>query len=413
MGYTIGTFKTLRRVAALIGFLSSATAAAQSNRFLTPGAEVKSAAGAGSVAAGPLAAAYNPAGLATVKGAETYSELSLLSVRYSFKTEGFDAAKVNLVTPVAVIGAATKVGNRFAMGFTLLPIPKGASKLTIEKIPSRSMSSEPALIDVTTENDGGFGYQAAIGASLTLFPGWDLGFAYLPTRTESSLTISDSTTRSEILGIRSSTSYTAWSAGLRGRVFNLAQFSLMYRSPVLASVDGRFTNEGGEKFSRHATIGNEISGAVELMNPHFKPFMEMAHMRHSTNTGNLNPMAPSQDINNDSYDVTSFVAGARFKFNRRHGFTVAAGWYPTSTGSGTMANADEGIDETAGIQFGDIDSISRKVASGGYHFESKNAFLQFSGAWHDGQREVADYSRGAGRYELRIVTLSSSIRWRL
>ena len=386
---------------------------AQTTRFLSHGPEAKAAAGAGStIASGPLAAFYNPSALMSVKRVETYSELAVMDLQYTYKTPGFDSVKLRVTTPIATLGAASRIGKRFVFGLMMLPIPGGASKLTVKNIPSRQLSTEPGLIDVSTSNGKAFGYQLATGFAYSIVPEFEVGGAFNHSRGEVDLMIADSASGSEVLAVNSMSTTASYSLGVRARLFKSLQLGVTYKSPAKSSVRGQFKNEGGAKFSNNPISGDEANASFQATVGAFIPFVEVNHFRASKGKGSISPLTPQDGIAAEIYDITSFVVGTQLKVVRGQRIVAAAGWYPTSIGAGATANLDDGSVEMHGIQFGDIDAISRKVFSGGYLANFNSLTTGISALYSEGSREVSESSRGYGHYSLKILTLSSSLKWR-
>lgn len=373
------------------------------------GADAQATGGLGIVTStGVNALHYNPAMLGTAKQPTASLDVGYLNLNYEYTYPGFDSVQVKICTPFVFTGFSLPVNQWLTVGSSLFPIPGGGSELEIAKIPSRQLSQEPGFIDVSTSNTSPLDYTTATGLSLSNRRWFSLGLSYIRSKAETETIVTDSLSGDEIFALKTKVISQKGLLGLKLKPTDFLHIGLTYQTLTLTNLNGAFLNEGGESFKAKAHKGRHFGIGAKVKIKAFEGWFEGLRRQHSENTGSVSPFTVSRPVTDESYDAQSFTTGLGLKFNKKQMLTGAFGWHPTTVGSGYMAEDANSVDEVPGIQFGDMDAISRTMLGLGYRHVLSGWLLKTSLSYQYGFREVESGSRAAGTYKLDVFSLTSA-----
>lgn len=382
--------------------------------LLMHGSDAQATGGLGIVtSSGATSLLYNPAAVSNANSAEAFGELGFLSVKYSYTYPNYDSAVIKVNTPFIFTGATIPVTDWLSIGGTLFPVPGGGPGLTLKNIPTRQLSQDPALIDVLTENTSPLDYETAFGFAVTNRSWLSFGVSYLLQKQESRTTVNDSESGSEIFSMNTKIVSETGIFGLKVRPMEALRLGLTYQTLTKMTMNGNFLNDGGESFSGKAHKGRQIGAGAQVIIGAATGWGEILHRHHSENNGNLSPFAVGNPVTPESFAANSFAMGLGLKISPTKMITAGFGWHPTTAGSGYMSDDPLSDEEIPGIQFGDLDAISRKVLGAGYRQAVNGWLIKSSFSFQTGLREVDDIARGQGTYGLDVFTLTGSIGMRL
>lgn len=403
--------------AAVMMILPSVSAVAQGYRFLTPGADVTSAAGAGgTISSGVTSMLYNPAGLKLTSKQRfaTYGELSFMYLRYAYTYPDLDPTILTVATPLGYGGFSFRPFARssLTLGFFGVPIPAKYKTATIKSAPIR-MTEQPMIMDIDMKTGQTWGYTAAAAAALAPSKYFSLGLTVLRDQSSAHLALSAPDSDEVGMEVETQTVKDTLIAGIR---FNIQPFvvGLAAKKLLDAKIATELTASGEMDSNVSATDGLSYNFAAEMMLGPVTPFLDVTLEEHITDwEGSRIPNLTTTQSESECYSTQSFAGGTKYKVNKRNRLIAAAGWYPTFLGNGLMAKYSVDKTELTGVSFGKLDGISRKVFSGGYQYTNDSVRFDACVSYHTGSRDVPETSQGYGHYFLQIFVVTGGLTYSL
>lgn len=391
----------------------SGPALGDQTNFLLLGTANKGSSGAGITQLnGFEAVGQNPSAIGIGKPVMIGSELALVSLKYNYSIPDYEPAAIELNSPIIFLGGTYDLPARLTLGWSLMPIPGGASKLEVKSVPLRALSETPAIIDVSTENTAPLDYKFASGLSWNLTRRLNLGISANFIKSETRTIISDAESGTSIIDVSSVSKSAVYTAGATVYLPGNIRIGAIYQTTTEIDLKGKGNNENGPSFSTSAKLGDGFGLGIEGGLSWLSAFTEIRVDRRSQDKGITDPIMLMGTGVLDRYNTLSHVFGIKSRI-RKHRLTMSYGWFPSSVGDGIMAALDADKTEYFGVGFGDLSAISRHHYGIGDEWTWRNLVIKTSLSMIDGNRKVPEWSRGYGSYQLRVYTLSSSIDWRI
>ncbi len=391
----------------------SVTASGDPTDFLLHGAANKATAGARATQLqGIEAVAGNPANIGMSSSHTLYGELSWLSLDYTFSYPKQEPARVQLNTPVLFLGSRHPLTRDLSVAWSILPIPGGGSELKVDRLPSRALTEDPGLMNISTASSGILSYKLALGVAWRASPTLSFGASVLNNLAESSLVIADHESGTDLIELESTTTTIGGLLGATYQPFRPLRLGASWRSPLLHTLRGKALNAGGSSFRGAGRQGGAAALGATLQ---WKPayiFAEVHHDDRDRDSGNSDVMMVLSKGELARHDTLSYVAGLGAQW-KSHRIVASYAWYPTAIGDGIMATRDRERKEFIGAAFGDMNAISRNQYGLGYRWQRKHYTLDSAVASANGERNVPEWSRGYGIYQLQTYSASMALTWRL
>lgn len=408
--YILKLTKYFLRTFLFIAFSFTINKTLFSATFQTSGAEVKTAAGAGTtISRGASSIFYNPANLILSKRFEPYIETSILNLKYDYTYPGYDAISVKTTTPLPFLGFSYQPMQKLTFALTFLPIPEGSGKTTIKKLPTREVSETPIVVDVESKGNG-LSYVLGTAVAYRLFSNLAIGLSYIRDEAGSQILAKDIFSGAVVYSYKGKTTTDAFRIGSRIYLFSRSLVLGITYKPVATSKSKAEEYKISEpELVKKKSTGKEysyLSLGAEYEFRTFSPFFEITREFHEELRKNSN------GDETDYYDTTNTVFGLKYRFSFTHRLIFAYGNFPSYLGDGLMKERAADGKELNGLKFGNVNGIPRSVYSFGYQLRLPSQTYNFGFSHQQGSCSVGEDSRGYGDYSLAInyLILSASFQ---
>ena len=377
--------------------------------LMTFGAESKSHSGATVMPTlGAPATLYNPANLSLAKRIEPYIESSVLSLKYRFKHPDFSATKLDLNLPIISFGIAGKASSKLSYGVFTLVAPADVQHVSVKKLPTRQLSEDPALVDLSIGGGTSTSYLIGTGFSYKLGR-ISLGISLVTSKIYGNTKLVDYETGSNVMDIDHNVGQMSGIVGLRWEASNWLALGGTYQAAHSPKYYVNSNNDGGSSATFAGKKGQQIKVGLSVQKREYRLNTEVHYKQHSKTSGDvfsfLSPGASTQN-----HDTISYVTG----FSRRSPWLtlgVCYGRFQTYVSDGVMASRSEMGNEVRGNSFGNLDGISREVHSLYGQFNSNLGLHILGLSYTKGTRSMPEDSRGYGVYSLDVLSINFGSRF--
>jgi len=377
--------------------------------LMTFGAESKSHSGATVMPTlGAPAALYNPANLSLAKRIEPYIESSGLLLKYKFKHPDFSATKLDLNLPIVSFGIDGKASRKLSYGVFTLVAPADVQHVSVKKLPTRQLSEDPALVDLSI--GGGKSTSYLIGTGLSYKLGRvSLGISLVTSKIYGDTKLVDHETGTNVMDIDHNVGQMFGIVGFRWEALHWLALGGTYQAAYSPKFYVKSNNEGGTSSTFSGKKGQQIKVGLCVQKREYRLNTEIHYKQHSKTSGDVFSFL-SPDASTQNHDTISYVTG----FDRRSplltlGFSY--GRFQTYVSDGVMASRSEIGNEVRGNSFGNLDGISRQVHSLYGQFNSKLGLHVLGLSYTKGTRSMPEDSRGYGVYSLEVFSINLGSRF--
>ena len=409
--------KTCRiMVAVLCAFPSSVMA----QSFLFSGIQSISDAGAGqTVSRGANASAQNPANLSFSQTVESYADVSMMSMKYTYAHTNYDPVDIKQNAPPVNMGVTLPLSKQWSFGALVTPrSAPGAKPIEISSVPTFAGAGY-ALYDLQVEQ-GGLNTALGIGGRPISALPLSLGVSFIYGQETQSIKAfaveadhshpsMDSryqgSSRQALVGVRGDVATLGLSLAASYKTAAVRQ----YKGDIASTLsDNVYVSFDGAAYEP-AVAGAGVEGKWSSVGSFFEYRREMYHAGRTTAYRGL----PYSSHERDYLDTNNYVLGGRWWVDDSHIVSIAYARYGANTGDGTRipevtaATASDGVPDASGVEFGDFDNISRQVIAGGIRSKkSGNDYWMIGGNWQHGTRVVPEGYKGEGWYHLNVINVA-------
>jgi hypothetical protein len=334
----------------------------------------------------------------------------MVNVSYSYEHPEFDPVVVSVTSPVATVGYTQRVSDRLTLSGVVFPSQDG--KETIPGLPRKVDGTMEALAVESQDQV----IDAGLGAAYRPREDLSLGVSLVHTVENHSLKASTGSGPADLVDLSYHNQFDRPVAGIRyehGHDYGKElAVSFAVRPELVKRYKGSETLAAGaggstapkvqdyDPTTASLGVGGGYRGAFAGVEAQRQFWAKGRGVVKDGISADL-PQADLRDITQ-----TSVTAG----YALHHGPKMELGFadLPSPWGNGR----DDGVlaDHVAGVGFGQLDGLDRRVYSGAVTTRLLGSELSFGVARTTGKREVGSGGDNVGYYELDVTTVSSSIR---
>jgi hypothetical protein len=387
-----------------------------------PGTQPKAGAGAGqTLSRGSTALFYNPANLIYGKFIEPFIDVGYAMVNYRFLHPDvqFDEVVIPVATPFGSAGVSIRPVPGFSVGAAILPLGLGDVQ-RVEKVP---LEIVPGTTQLTNVENSQTAYKIAAGAAGRFAGIFSFGGGVIRTRDVRALRVYDAkagTDANPFLDAQYAATTYQFSGGVRAELFDRAfVIAASYRSGVTLEYQGDILHPASNNqfvvYEGRGYLPQVFGGGLEARFGNFGGFVDITYETHSAGRLVVRRGLPTDPLEVDLIDTFNFVVGGKlWLFESKHQLIAAGGYYPAYVGDGqspTGNNADPFTNGSiAGVEFGDLEAITRTVFSGGYRAKiTGHGYFQGGASYATGSRAVPNGFPGQGDYAVSVILVNAGL----
>ena len=393
---------------------------ARSQSFLYSGIQSISDAGAGqTVSRGASAACTNPANLSLNQGVESYGDMSVVSVSYTYAHTNYDPVEIKQVAPPVNVGTAIQLGKNWSAGAIVAPrTAPGAKPLEIESVPMFAGSGY-ALYNLEVEQGG---LDAAVGIG-------GRPLQSLPLSVGLSAVYGQETHSLKAFSVGGDATYPSVDSRYQGSSTQGLIGARIDFTPIGLSLGGSYKSAATRKYKGDIASALSNNTYVAFDGAAYEPavaavglegkaasfgwFTEFRRQMYGAGRDVASSGLPYSSKQRDYVDTNNYVLGGRWWANDFRVISLAVAKYGSNTGTGnplphgTAVTASDGIPEASGVEFGDFDNIPRQVVAGGLRTKvTANDYWMLGANWQRGIRVVPEGYKGEGWYQLNVISFA-------
>lgn len=356
---------------------------------------------------GAIAVLYNPADLiygGVARGHTPYLEFGGASISQSYEHKDFDPVKVNVRTPIAVLGGSgTMISDSLSYG--IIFNPTGYGKQTIDGLPRRITGlTEPLYV----ENES-VSYELGLGLAWSpANANWRAGASVIRRHEHRKLLATQVGEDVPLMKLNARND------------FYLPVFGLTYQPyPWLhTGLSYTFAKVKGYKGSQKAATSDKTT-APKMKN--FDPaiwrwgvkaevasligMLNINYLQYEMGKNKVSEGLTSSTNRSDLTDIFQVALSAGYRFSPNTEALVSFAVLPSPWGNGSYKGESEEL--ILGADFGQADNVHRRVISGGFFTEVSEGWKIDVGAMRSyGKREVGPSGDKPGYYQNEIAVIS-------
>lgn len=404
---------------AICSLMSSTTVLAYP--FLYSGVQQIANSGMNVIGSGDATATVgNPANLSDSEKTASYGDVSIVSLQYVYAHTNYDPVYLRTVAPPVNFGLNLRAMDGLNFGLLISPrSAPGAKPMRIKGVPTYTGAGY-ALFDLDVRQSGfqgGFG----LGYKDSGSP-WALGLAVIYGEDGQEITAYASESDKSVPGmdmLYSGRSYQAL-VGLR-YLSDRSTLGFTYKSASIRHYDGDIASAVTDNIYEHyrgvSYQPAQIALAFERRQSDVTFSTQITEDFWSKGRRIANRGLPYASPETDFKDSFGVALAAKYHQSDDTTWTASSAHYTANTGDGTpidlgsTALDDSAIPAQTGMEFGQMEAISRSVFGLGIARRrlDNSGYWMFSGNYQTGTRTIPVGHKGEGWYHIDVFTLAAGM----
>jgi hypothetical protein len=414
---TIGGRRYISRSAlvALVagGWCFAAPSAVYAQAVIYPGVDASFDSGATQVnTRGATSVLYNPANIFLSRRLESYADMTILHVQYSYTKPGYDPVAINITAPPVNFGFSWKPRPVFALGGFFIPRPGGDKGTELKNLPLDTGPGTVMLVDATATSTT---FITGVGGAFMPAKNLMVGLSVIQTAEDSQFIAREAGTSDDahvLAAMRTQGIFYQLVAGARYRLDDERIIAGSFKNAVERKYKGTQIVKGDQDndIMKQGYDPSTLSIGMEYQKPKTKFFGEIHRAAWSAGASSSKSGLPGGTGDRDYVDTYDLILGGRFLISD-DGKVVSAsyGYYPANVGNGSYLSSGGG--GRVGPSIGEMENLNRHMISGKFSMGNKKFDFRGGINFITGSRSVPEGYSGSGKYSLTTITVGGGGNW--